>query len=198
MPKINTNRISMLVESEIEKAQIVMAVNSEIVEKLQRDAEKIANMKVDILGPVVDRIKAEHGVDAAEAFRNTISNLLDQALNAVLEVKDKVYTETLKLTGDVASTPGIEEDLGLDEDDSVGEFEFDDSFTTDEPSLEPVPAEREMRDIEESKKSTNLGFIVESITGAIGEKFFSSSEQMKEWIHENKSKIKSIHGIIKG
>ena len=197
MGKIDINKVTMLVESEIEKAQIVMAVNSEIVEKLQRDAEKIANMKVDILGPVVDRIKAEHGVDPAEAFRNTISNLLDQALNAVLEVKDKVYTETLKLTGDVASNPGIEEDLGLESEDSIDNFEFDDSFSSDEPSLEPVPAEREMRDVQESVQK-KIGFIVESVAGRMGEKFFESAEQMKEWVSTNKSKIKSIHGIIKG
>lgn len=181
----------MLVESEIEKAQIVMAVNSEIVEKLQRDAEKIANMKVDVLGPVVDRIKAEHGIEPAEAFRDTVSNLIDQALNSVLQVKDQIYTETLKLTGDIASTPTVEADLGLG---APEDFEFDDTFTTDDPlEAEPVPAEREVK---ESAK--RLGFVVESKSGQSGEKYFTSPAAMRKWVIENQSKIKTIHSIIKG
>lgn len=188
---MTVNKFLILVESEIEKAQIVMAVNSEIVEKLQRDAEKMANMKVDVLGPIVDRIKAEHGIEAAEAFRDTATNILDGALNAVMQAKDQLYTEALKLTGDVASKPTIEDDLGADDVSDIGEFTADDSFSDEDLDFsEPTPVDREV------KESVKLGMVVETITNRVGEKYFKTPKEMKEWIAENKNKIKKIHRII--
>lgn len=177
-----------LMESEIEKAQIVMAVQNEIVEKLQRDAEKIANMKIDVLGPIVERIKAEHGLEAADAFRDLITREIDQALDIVMQVKDRINTETLKLTGDLSSAPSIEQDLGAE--DPAGAFEFEDEFSADEPELEPLPAEREV------KESRKLGIVVESVKGTMGKKFFENVDQMRAWAKENKDKIAKIHKII--
>lgn len=177
-----------LMESEIEKAQIVMAVQNEIVEKLQRDAEKMANMKIDILGPIVERIKAEHGLEAAEAFRDLITREIDQALDIVMQVKDRINTETLKLTGDLSSAPSIEQDLGAEE--PVGAFDFEDEFSADEPEIEPIPAEREV------KEGRKLGIVVESVKGTMGKKFFESVEHMRTWAKENKDKIAKIHKII--
>ena len=185
---LNRSSMQRLMESEIEKAQIVMAVQNEIVEKLQRDAEKIANMKIDILGPIVERIKAEHGLEAAEAFRDTIQCEIDQALDIVMQVKDRINTETLKLTGDLSSAPSIEQDLGAEE--PMGAFDFEDEFSTDEPELEPLPAEREV------KESRKLGIVVESVKGTMGKKFFENVEQMRSWAKENKDKIAKIHKII--
>lgn len=189
------NHMLMLVESEIEKAQIVMAVQNEIVEKMQRDAEKMANMKIDVLGPIVERIKAEHGLDAAETFRDTITRLIDQSLDVIMQVKDQIHTETLKLTGDVSSAPSIEQDLGAEE--PVPEFGMDDEFSADEPVLddplaEPMPAEREVK--ESAKK---IGLVLESKSGTIGKKFFTEGvEEMRSWVKENKDKIAKIHKII--
>lgn len=182
--------ILALCESEIEKAQIVMAVNSEIVNKLQRDAEKVANMKVDVLGPIVDRIKAEHGLEAAEAFRDTVSGYIDQALDTLMQVKDKIYTETLKLTGDVSNAKSLESDLGISDEAAPDDFSFDETFSTDEP--EPVPVDREMKE-----SYTKLGIVVESLKGTIGNKYFSSAKEMKKWVNENQSKIKTVHRVIK-
>lgn len=199
------NHILMLAESEIEKAQIVMAVNNEIVEKLQRDAEKMSNMKIDVLGPIVERIKAEHGLEPAENFRDTITRLLDQALDQVMHVKDQIHTETLKLTGDISSAPELEQDLGMEAgmdagadeiamDDPLGgeEFAMDDEFAEDpELEVEPMPAEREM------KESRKFGLVLESTKGTMGKKYFDSKADMKNWLAENKSKIGKVHKILK-
>lgn len=186
----NKSHIFSLMESEIEKAQIVMAVQNEIVDKLQRDAEKIANMKIDVLGPIVDRIKAEHGLDAAEAFRDLIASEIDQALDAVMQVKDRINTETLKLTGDISSAPDVEQDLGAEP--PMDSFDMEADFTTDEPELdaEPIPAEREV------KESRKLGIVVETTKGKTGRKFFESVEQMRGWVQDNKEKIKKINRLI--
>ena len=183
-----------LLESEIEKAQIVMAVNAEIVSKLQRDAEKIGNMKVDVLGPIIDRIKAEHGLKPADAFRDTVTGILDQALNAVMQAKEQIYTETLKLTGDVASQSSAEEDLGssIDDFDMGGDFADDDTLDADILPAEPVPAEREVKE-----SVRKYGLVMESKSGKSGTKYFLTQHEMRQWISENVHKIKSIKEIKK-
>ena len=103
------NTLLRLTESEIERAEIVLATRNEIVDKLQRDAEKISNMKVDILSPLVDRVKAEHGLDAANKFRSAIEDELERALTTLLDVKDKISTHVLRLTGDISSAPDIQD-----------------------------------------------------------------------------------------
>lgn len=194
------NHILMLAESEIEKAQIVMAVHNEIVEKMQRDAEKMSNMKVDVLGPIVERIKAEHGLAPAEHFRDTITRLLDQALDVVMQVKDQINTETLKLTGDISSAPSLQQDLTADAglgslDDASAmagsDFSFDDGMSVDEPELEPMPAAREV------KEAARLGVVLESKTGKMGKKFFNSPSEMRTWLSENKNKIAKVHKLLK-
>lgn len=201
------NHILMLAESEIEKAQIVMAVHNEIVEKMQRDAEKMSNMKVDVLGPIVERIKAEHGLAPAEHFRDTITRLLDQALDVVMQVKDQINTETLKLTGDISSAPSIEQDLSADAGMEYGadagadlgtlgdaaDFDFSDGMSDDMPEVEPIPAEREMKEA----KQHRIGALLESKTGKQGKKYFSSIAEMRTWLGENKSKIAKVHRILK-
>ncbi|AUS02606.1 hypothetical protein NVP2275O_025 [Vibrio phage 2.275.O._10N.286.54.E11] len=194
--------LSKLFESEIEKAQIVMAVRNEIVDKLQRDAEKMSNMKVDVLGPIVDRIKAEHGIEAAGAFNELTGTLLDQALNTLMDVKDKISTETLKLTGDVAGGTDMSADFALDAEaeelsgvpiDDIPSFDMEtETEFTDDPDLEPLPAEREVKE-----SYSRLGVDLESKTGNRGKKYFTSKEEMKTWLSENQSMIKKVHKIIK-
>lgn len=192
-----------LTESNIEKAEIVLAVKGEIVDKLQRQAEVINNMGVDVLGPLLDRIKAEHGVEHADAFRNNISGLLDHTVKTLMDVKDKISTETLKLTGDITSAPEISdiggadagiggtEDVSMDIDSPDFDFEADADFNDD--MVEPVPAEREMR---ESVKP-RIGVKMESHKGTVGTKFFESKTEMKQWLTENESKVKRVIKIIK-
>lgn len=179
--------LSKLFESEIEKAQIVMAVRNDIVDKLQRDAEKMGNMKVDVLGPIVDRIKAEHGLEPASHFNEIVGTLLDQALSTLMDVKDKISTETLKLTGDVVDTPNMSADLGA-VDEPIPEFDMPEEFG----EFEPLPAEREVKE-----SWTRLGVDLESTTGARGKKYFNSSDDMRTWLGENQHKIAKVHKIIK-
>lgn len=193
-----------LTESNIEKAEIVLAVKGEIVDKLQRQAEVINNMGVDVLGPLLDRIKAEHGLEHADAFRNNISGLLDHTVKTLMDVKDKISTETLKLTGDITSSPEIAdiggadasmggEDISVDMESPDFDFEADADFSGDEDLVEPVPADREMR---ESVKP-RVGVKMESHKGTIGTKFFESKTEMKAWLTENESKVKRVIKIIK-
>lgn len=198
--KADAMSLIQLNESNIEKAEIVLAVKGEIVDKLQRQAEVINNMGVDVLGPLLDRIKAEHGLESAESFRNNISGLLEHAVKTLMDVKDKISTETLKLTGDITSSPEIG-DLGSD---GFGEESFDvetpdfdfeaDADFEDVDAVEPTPVERAMK---ESAKPKRVGIKVESTSGKVGSKFFESKAQMKSWLTENEKKIKRVIGPAK-
>lgn len=187
----------VLQESNIEKAEIVLAVKGEIVDKLQRQAEVINNMGVDVLGPLLDRIKAEHGLESAESFRNNISGLLEHAVKTLMDVKDKISTETLKLTGDITSAPGIsdigQEDVSLDVDTPTFDFEAD-AELDDVTGGEPTPIERAMK---ESAQPKRIGIEVESTAGKRGRKFFESKAEMTTWLTENQNKIKRVIGPAK-
>lgn len=188
----------VLQESNIEKAEIVLAVKGEIVDKLQRQAEVINNMGVDVLGPLLDRIKAEHGLESAESFRNNISGLLEHAVKTLMDVKDKISTETLKLTGDITSAPSVgdigQEDVSLDVETPEFDFAADADLEDVVDGGEPTPIERAMK---ESVQPKRIGIEVESTAGKRGRKFFESKEEMKTWLTENQNKIKRVIGPAK-
>lgn len=191
-----------LTESNIEKAEIVLAVKGEIVDKLQRQAEVINNMGVDVLGPLLDRIKAEHGVEAAESFRNNISGLLDHAVKTIMDVKDKISTETLKLTGDITSSPDVADlgaddsfdDVSVDVDTPDGDFDFAADAGLGDDLSEPTPMDREMK---ESVKPKRFGIQLESVKGTVGNKYFNSKAEMNSWLKENENKIAKVLKILK-
>lgn len=184
-------------ESNIEKAEIVLSVKGEIVDKLQRQAEVINNMGVDVLGPLLDRIKAEQGLDAAENFRNSVSHLLQNAVSTLMDVKDKISTETLKLTGDITDGPEVADigtetiDANIDAEIPSFDAEIDAGF--DDEFSEPIPTEREMK---ESVSFTKIGVQMESIKGTKGTKYFSSKAEMQSWLTENQHKVKKVLGYI--
>ncbi len=201
--RVEALNLMQLNESNIEKAEIVLAVKGEIVDKLQRQAEVINNMGVDVLGPLLDRIKAEHGVEAAESFRNNISGLLDHAVKTIMDVKDKISTETLKLTGDITSSPDVADlgadagmdDISMDVDTPEGDFDFEDDAELGDVALpEPTPMDREMK---ESVQTKRFGIQLESVKGTVGNKYFDSKAEMQTWLKENENKIAKVLKILK-
>lgn len=193
----NQPHILKLVESEIEKAEIVLATRNEIVDKLQRDAEKISNMKVDILSPLVDRVKAEHGLEAADKFRESIEGKLDLLLTTIMDVKDQISTEVLRLTGDISSAPdiaglgdtsdtGLGDGFDLSADAGLGEVGLDDAPL----ATEPVPDERGMK---ESATRGEYVAIVETYDRQVGKKYKKTKAELDEWLETNKSKILKVH-----
>lgn len=192
-------KLVKLLESELQKSEIVMGTRSEIVDKLQRDAEKIGNMKIDILGPLVTKVKAEYGVAKAEEFNRNVGEYLDQALTVIMDIKDKIDTETLKLSGDIDQTNDLGMDLGMDED--VPEMDFGDTFGDDDLEAElDAEVESEVMPVGREEKMESIqkfGIVVESISGNLGKKMFNNQEEFKEWKKLYESKIKRVVKIIK-
>ncbi len=197
--RVEAMKFIKLNESNIEKAEIVLSVKGEIVDKLQRQSEVINNMGVDVLGPLLDRIKAEQGLDAAQNFSDSVRHLLQHAVTTLMDVKDKISTETLKLTGDITDGPAVSDigsedvDIDIAADTPTFDMGADADFEEDIIS-EPVPTEREMK---ESVKPTQIGIKMESIRGTVGTKFFKNKEEMKTWLSENEKKVKRVLGYVK-
>lgn len=196
--RVEAMKFIKLNESNIEKAEIVLSVKGEIVDKLQRQSEVINNMGVDVLGPLLDRIKAEQGLDAAQNFSDSVRHLLQHAVTTLMDVKDKISTETLKLTGDITDGPAVSDigsedvDIDIAADTPTFDMGADADFEEDIIS-EPVPTEREMK---ESVKPTQIGIKMESVRGTVGTKFFKNKEEMKTWLSENEKKVKRVLGYL--
>ena len=197
--RVEAMKFIKLNESNIEKAEIVLSVKGEIVDILPRQSEVITNMGVDVLGPLLDRIKAEQGLDAAQNFSDSVRHLLQHAVTTLMDVKDKISTETLKLTGDITDGPAVSDigsedvDIDIAADTPTFDMGADADFEEDIIS-EPVPTEREMK---ESVKPTQIGIKMESVRGTVGTKFFKNKEEMKTWLSENEKKVKRVLGYVK-
>ena len=124
------HRFAMITESELERAELVLAARN-IVDELQDMVEDLSKTKVEKLSPLVDRMKAEHGLDMAEQFNSSVTAQLDSALETLTTVKDSIDTETLKISGDVEADAvtdmegGDDMDLGDDALDLGGDDELD-------------------------------------------------------------------------
>ena len=108
-----------LLESEIEKAEITLAVR-DISDRLQKMASDLSRTIVDDLPSVTERIKATHGINAGNDFGKKISEDLNTLVQSILETKSTIDDRSLVLSGDASETDvdvsnDMETDLGLDD-----------------------------------------------------------------------------------
>ena len=143
-------------------------------------------------------------MDAANKFRSAIEDELERALTTLLDVKDKISTHVLRLTGDISSAPDIS---SIGNDDAVSDFDIAsdaglddiaaqpvDAVPSDVPDIEPVPDERDMK---ESVNNKAFVVVVESVTNVVGKKYGPSEAALNQWLTENSKKIRSIKEPIK-
>ena len=195
--KLSENRKGMgkLLESELERSELVMASRN-IVDEVQDMVEAISKIKIEKLASLVDRIKAEHGLETAESFNAEVGAQLDASLDILTVAKDSIDTQSHKLSGDV--DPDAVADMGGTdelEDPMAPEMELGDEggedlapeldLGLDDELAEPEAIERELK---ESKITVNLS----TKAGKKGKKFFESRKSMRTWINENQNKIGKI------
>lgn len=176
-----------LVESEIEKAEIVLAVK-DITDGLQKMASDLAKKAVDDVPAVVERIKASYGIKSGNDFDGLLTGIINELTQQILAKKAELDDKTLVLSGDAQAGDlgsnnqnDMEMDNGQDEfggeDDGMGgagdlDSELDDiddssagkspkDLFPDEPD-EALPLGRKMK---ESKKYVNIKKLTESAKG---------------------------------
>ncbi len=102
--------LATLMESELDKAELVLAVKG-ISDELQSVAEKVAKMEVDEIMPILDSLKAAFGPEMAESFSNVTSQNLRNLVEAIKTAKDAIGNEILRLEG--AAGGGTVNDMAM-------------------------------------------------------------------------------------
>lgn len=186
-----------LMESELERAEIVLAARN-IVDDVQDMIEDLSKAKVERLSPLVDRIKAEFGLDIAENFNSSVSSQLESALQSLSAVKDAIDTESLKLSGDVepeaVSDFSEPEETGAELDVDLGDTGVDSGVDSIDP-IDPEAGEETIEPLDRTLKENKVSIRVETFSGKKGRKVFESRKEMRAWLNINGDKIKRVFEV---
>jgi hypothetical protein len=115
------NGLAFLIESELEKAQVVIAAKG-VVDKLQNIAEDLAKMEADEIMPITDSMRLTFGPDAADRFNEEATSKIRETMEAVKSAKDALTQAVGRLEGEVNGEPV--NDMAAD--DGAGEMDLGD------------------------------------------------------------------------
>lgn len=205
--KMSGNMIlKKLLESEMEKAEIVLGVKS-MTDQLQSMAEKISKMQIEDLAALTERLKAEFGVEMGEQFQAEVSGFLASSLQALQASKSSIDNKALALSGDhseqvMGSEPANvpaethDEELpgGSDEDDLFGGHE-----ASAGPEEEPLGRAKKEESVQVSgealmeakkKKKKEAKELAEKIYSSLSEAYKKEKDAKKK--EEIKKKAKKL------
>jgi hypothetical protein len=137
-------------EEAVEQAKVIIAAQ-EINDTLQKMIEDTAEMQVQDLIPLVDAMKAELGMEQAEAFNNAVDSALAGLLDSLKSAKDGVENAILAAQGQAPATDmemgGGDMDMEVDMDGMDADAPDDDSFTGDDAAADAdgEPEGRELK-----------------------------------------------------
>lgn len=120
--KVSPTRIGKLMESELERAELILAAK-DFLAKIQKMGEDVAQIIADMI-PLTDGMKGTFGPDVAGAFDTAVNEALQGALKELRSTADKISTGILKVEGKIE--PGIDNDMAADDGGDL-EVEADDS-----------------------------------------------------------------------
>lgn len=105
MKESNTiSGLAFLVESELEKAQVVIAAKG-IIDELQNMAEDLAKMEADEIMPITDSMRLTFGPEEADRFNETTTSTIRATMEAVKAAKEALTQEVARLEGEVNGEP---------------------------------------------------------------------------------------------
>lgn len=135
---MRANFIKQLCENEIKTTEIALATSS-ISSDLQSMIEKLSNVKVKDVAELSKKIKYDGDIDAGEQFSQNIGAKLDQAIQALTEIKSEIDNEVVKISqGESlggAESMDMDADLGgSDIAADFGEEEDFEEFSAEEPT----------------------------------------------------------------
>jgi hypothetical protein len=143
---VTLENLRTLLEQDLDQAELVLAAK-DMVDRIQKMAENLAEMQVEELMPLVDAMKEHFGPDVAQVFNSSVEATLQQALDTIKATRDGVDNAVLALTGeapvqsDMGEVPAPE--MGMD---AEMEVPSEEDFGGDEAMAGDVPAiGREMK-----------------------------------------------------
>ena len=104
---VTLENLRTLLEQDLDQAELVLAAK-DMVDRIQKMAENLAEMQVEELMPLVDAMKEHFGPDVAQVFNSSVEATLQQALDTIKSTRDGVDNAVLALTGDAP----IQSDMG--------------------------------------------------------------------------------------
>ena len=106
----HVNESIALLEGEMEKAQLVMAVK-DMVDRVQGMVEDLSKMKVEDLVALSDKMRDEFGQESSSNFINNAGTTLTNAIDTLTNARTELDNAALGLTGQVApELPGATPD----------------------------------------------------------------------------------------
>lgn len=138
--------------SDMEEARVLLAAE-EVTEKLQDIIEKVAELQVQKMIPIVDKMKEELGPNEAARFNEISDSSLGELLSVAKATKDKISSAIVNVSNpqsDMAQNDGsMSSDMGMGPDssmtDPLGGDETDGFGGDDAVSGEIGPEGREMK-----------------------------------------------------
>ena len=129
---------SKLMEDELASAEVLLAAQ-ELVDKLQKMVEDIAQMQVQELMPIVDAMKNEVGFDVAEQYNAAADAALAALLAQSKTAKEELENATLQAQGKPTNNAApTEMGMGMDMDmDMEPEMDMTDEFGGDPAAAGP-------------------------------------------------------------
>lgn len=139
-------------DSAVEQAKVIIAAQ-EMCDSIQKMIEDVAEMQVQDLLPLVDAMKAELGMEQAEAFNSAADSALGGLVDSLKSAKEGMDNAILGAQGQAPASDMMGDDGGLGIDDvdmSAMDDEpmDDDGFGGDEAMTGPEdePIGREMKE----------------------------------------------------
>lgn len=124
--------------ADLEQAEVLLAAK-ELVDKVQKMVEDLAEMQVQELMPIVDAMKEQIGFEVADSYNAAAEAALGAMLDTAKSTKDAMENATLIATGEqipaAMPTDMGDEPVVADEPDMGDEFGGDDAAAGDDNTL---------------------------------------------------------------
>lgn len=196
--KYGIDKMAVLIENNLDQAKLIIA-SQDVIEKLQKIAERLAELNAEEIMPLADSMKAAFGQEIAQKFEHVASQSIMAALESVRSAKDAIDNAVLQVEGKMAPeedsdmakyTPSDStdttdiDDSALDattpsddsgDDSTLLSTDVDDENTTDDGSSNPLG-----RDLKDSIDYSSLGkkAIEEGIVKNLSKWYLSENEKV--------------------
>ena len=135
--------------ADLEQAEVLLAAR-EMVDKVQKMVEDLAEMQVQELMPIVDAMKEQVGFDTAEAYNSAAEGALGSLLDQAKAAKEALENATLAARGEAPAAP-MPTDMGMEpavaDMPDAGDMDMGDGFAADSAAAGDANATgREMKE----------------------------------------------------
>ncbi len=197
---MKSKSISYLIETELEKAQVILAARS-ITDKLQSIAEQLAKMDANEVMPLGDTMRDIFGAELSQSFEKNVSEALRGLTEQMRDAKNKIGEQIDSLETGEISDLSSEDDLFSDDSttdeevDSVTDEDSDPVEGTDSESPNDIDMSKDIEDLFSDDKRES------SAAGRIRKESFNSdnilAKEFKKKLNEGLSTSSAVKSLSK-